>query len=175
VDENFAKLKILLVEDHDAHAAALLAMLGGFGIRHVDRAADVEAAVRYLKAGTLYDLMLCDFNLGAINGLSLVKIVRANNQLTNRFMPIVMITGETKTERVIAARDAGVNSFLSKPIHPPTLLRTIEGIINVPRAFVQTKEYFGPDRRRRQDDTVKGRRSSDRSEDDDDGSAGGWS
>jgi two-component system, chemotaxis family, chemotaxis protein CheY len=164
---DLTKLKILVVEDHPAHAETIRAMLEGFGISRIDMAADVEAAVRFLKAGTLYDLMLCDYNLGTINGLSLVKVVRADNNLTNRYMPIIMLTGDTRTDRNILARDAGVNDFLSKPAHPPVLLRTIQTVLERPRAYVDTKDgYFGPDRRRRQDENLVGRRSSDRSEPD---------
>lgn len=164
---NLTKLKILVVEDHPAQAATIRAMLEGFGISRIDMAEDVEAAVRFLKAGTLYDLMLCDYNLGTINGLSLVKVVRADNNLTNRYMPIVMLTGDTRADRNILARDAGVNDFLSKPASPPVLLRTIQTVLERPRAYVDTKAgYFGPDRRRRQDETLIGRRSSDRAEPD---------
>lgn len=160
--ENLDKLKILLVEDHDAHAATITAMLQAFGIRRIDRADDVEAAVRLLRAGTLYDLMFCDFNLGTINGLSLVKAVRQNDKLTNRYMPIVMVTGDAKPDRITAAREAGVNNFLSKPVEAPVLLRTIQAILKNPRAFVETKTYFGPDRRNRQAEGMQGRRASDR-------------
>lgn len=162
MEQKLDKLKILLVEDHDAHAVTITAMLRAFGIQRIDRADDAEAAVRLLRAGTLYDLMLCDFNLGTINGLSLVKAVRQNDKLTNRYMPIVMVTGDAKPERIVAAREAGVNNFLSKPVEPPVLLRTIQGILNNPRAFVDTKTYFGPDRRNRQTEGMQGRRSSDR-------------
>jgi len=160
--EKLEKLKILLVEDHDAHAVTMIAMLRAFGIRRIDRADDAEAAVRLLRAGTLYDVMLCDFNLGSINGLSLVKVVRQNDKLTNRYMPIVMVTGDAKPDRIVAAREAGVNNFLSKPVEPPILLRTIQAILNNPRAFVETKTYFGPDRRSRQAPNMQGRRSDDR-------------
>jgi len=174
VEQKLEKLKILLVEDHDAHAATLTAMLQAFGIRRIDRADDVEAAVRLLRAGTLYDLMLCDFNLGVINGLSLVKAVRQNDRLTNRYMPIVMVTGDTKPERIVAAREAGVNNFLSKPVEPPILLRTVQAILNNPRAFVETKTYFGPDRRNRQTDGVQGRREGDHGRTDNDDPSDSW-
>lgn len=162
MEQKLEKLKILLVEDHDAHATTITAMLQAFGIRRIDRADDAEAAVRLLRAGTLYDVMLCDFNLGSINGLSLVKAVRQNDKLTNRYMPIVMVTGDAKPERIVAAREAGVNNFLSKPVDAAVLLRVIQAILNNPRAFVETKTYFGPDRRNRQAEGMHGRRSDDR-------------
>lgn len=159
---DLTKLKILVVEDHPAQAATLRAMLEGFGVTRIDMAVDAEAAVRFLKTGTLYDLMLCDYNLGATNGISLTKAVRTDTNLTNRYMPIIMLTADPRTDRNIMARDAGVNDFLAKPVQPAILLRMIEIVLQRPRAYVETDSgYFGPDRRRRKTEGVTGRRDTD--------------
>lgn len=158
---DFGKLKFLLVEDDPATAQRLQAALTAAGAGMVAHAADVAAAVRLLRDGTLFDLMLCDFDLGTINGLSLVKAVRREDKLTNRFMPIIMMSDNPPPQRIAQARDAGVNDFLSKPVHPPVLVQTIRTVLENPRAFVDTKGYFGPTRRRRQDRDLRGRRQAD--------------
>lgn len=159
---DLTKLKILVVEDHAAQAATLKAMLEGFGIRRIDMAVDADAAVNFLRLGTLYDLMLCDYHLGTVNGLSLIKVVRTDHNLTNRYMPIIMLTGDARPERNIMARDAGVNDVLAKPVAPEIMLRTIQTVLERPRPYIENKNgYFGPDRRRRQNNGTTGRRAND--------------
>ena len=54
----------------------------------------------------------------------------------------------TETQRVVEARDAGINEFLAKPISAKAIYLRIASIIDRPRSFIRTKAYFGPDRRR---------------------------
>ncbi len=124
-----ARLKILLVEDHQAQAAALMAMLQAFGIGQVDVATDVTAATDKLNGPTAYDLMLCDYALGSSDGLSLVRKLRAGDAKSRRTMPVIMLTGDARPDRNILARTAGVDDFLSKPAHPEILLRMIHSAL----------------------------------------------
>lgn len=158
---DFDKLKILIVEDHEPTSRTIASILSAGGVGRVVCVSDVIAAVGELR-GTLFDLMLCDIGLGQIDGLALVKAVRHNAKLTNRYMAIVMLTGDSREATVAAARGLGVNRFLSKPVEPETLLRTIREVLEHPRAFVETKEYSGPDRRVRDEPSMKDRRRSDR-------------
>jgi len=161
VSLQFGKLKILLVHGNTAEANALSAMLKGFGIARIDHAIDVAAALRLLKQGRLYDTMLCDFNLGSVNGLSLVKVIRRDNRLTNRYMPVIVLTGLTSSERLAAIRAAGVNDVLTKPVGSHILFSSLQAVLGHSRSFIETKTYFGPDRRQRQHDAIRGRRRDD--------------
>jgi DNA-binding response OmpR family regulator len=67
-----------------------------------------------------------------------------------------MITGHSERSRVSAARDAGVNEFLVKPVTAKSLMERLTLIVNKPRNFVKSKNYFGPDRRRRPDPNYGG-------------------
>lgn len=158
---DFRKLKILLVHGNTAEASALSAMLTGFGVARIDHAVDVASALRLLKLGRLYDAMLCDFNLGSVNSLSLVKVIRRDNKLTNRYMPIVVLTGRTAPERLAAIRATGVNDLLTKPIGSHILFSSLQSVLSHARSFIETKTYFGPDRRQRQHDGMRGRRRDD--------------
>jgi two-component system, chemotaxis family, chemotaxis protein CheY len=113
--------------------------------KRVVAASDVQAAAAALK-GELFDVMICDINLGTANGLSLVKAIRQNQNFTNRYMPIIMLTGDSRTETVEQALKLGVNRFLAKPLNPEGLLKAIVDVLEKPKAFVETKGYFGPDR-----------------------------
>jgi DNA-binding response OmpR family regulator len=76
--------------------------------------------------------------------------VRKSAASPNPYVPIIMVTGHTEKHRIEAARDAGVTEVLAKPITAGNLIQRITEIVNRPRGFVRSGEYFGPDRRRRQ-------------------------
>jgi DNA-binding NtrC family response regulator len=75
-----------------------------------------------------------------------------------------MITGHSTQRRVTEARDVGVNEFLSKPVTARGVLERIARVVDSPRPFVRSADYFGPDRRRRADPNYNGprRRVADR-------------
>src|SRR3546814_10114189 len=155
------KIRILLVEDHTPTAATLSAMLNALGFGKVTVAGNTTAAVNALKE-TGCDLLLCDFQLGIVNGLMLVRMIRRPDGTTHPNVPIVMITAHAEPDRVAEARDAGIEDFLVKPVLPEKLLQCLVGLLERPRVFVKSKDYAGPDRRRRQTDRHPGRRQDDR-------------
>jgi two-component system, chemotaxis family, chemotaxis protein CheY len=75
-----------------------------------------------------------------------------------------MITGHSTMRRVGEARDVGVTEFLSKPVTARGVIERITRVVDHPRSFVRTSQYFGPDRRRRQEPAWPGpfRRSTDK-------------
>jgi two-component system chemotaxis response regulator CheY len=78
-------------------------------------------------------------------------------------LPVIVISGNTTAQTVIAARANGATEFLGKPITADMLYARITGIIELPRRFVRTEEFFGPDRRRSKKRMVAGnlRRATD--------------
>jgi DNA-binding response OmpR family regulator len=52
-------------------------------------------------------------------------------------------------ERIRIARDAGVNEILTKPVSPESLYGRLTSVVRQPRPYIETEQYFGPDRRRR--------------------------
>ena len=109
------------------------------------------------------DIVITDWHMQPLSGIDLVKKIRQNKKSPNRTVPIVMMTGFSALPRVAQARDTGVTEFLVKPFSANDLARRIAYVINKPRDFIETKEYFGPDRRRRKIENYKGpfRRNSD--------------
>ena len=94
--------------------------------------------------------------IDTINCVEFTRMVRTNEDSPNHFLPIIMITGHSERSRVNAARDAGVNEFLVKPVTAKGLMERLSLIVNRPRNFVKSKQYFGPDRRRRADPNFSG-------------------
>ena len=77
-----------------------------------------------------------------------------------------MITGHSTERRVHEARDAGVNEFMAKPLTARGVLERLALVIDHPRPFIRSDDYFGPDRRRRTDPRYDGpwRRAGDKGE-----------
>jgi DNA-binding response OmpR family regulator len=71
-------------------------------------------------------------------------------------VPIIVISGYTERERVLAARAAGANEVMTKPITAKALYSRLVEVIEHPRPFVRAPDYFGPDRRRAQDSNYDG-------------------
>jgi DNA-binding response OmpR family regulator len=109
------------------------------------------------------DLILTDLSMAPMDGLEFARKVRGAAKAALASIPMIMISGFTERAKVEAARDAGVNEFLAKPVTPQNLISRITEIFERPRAFVRCDGYCGPDRRRRQSGNYSGpgRRADD--------------
>lgn len=138
----------------------LMAMLKGLGYARAQQAPDTDQAITTLRAGGV-DLLLCDYELGMINGLTLVKMIRRQDGLGNPMLPIVMITAHAENALIAEALAAGVDDVLVKPIQPDALLRCLQSVLQRSRPYVKSRDYVGPDRRRRKTTDHPGRREGD--------------
>ena len=144
-----------MVVDDNRHMRALIkSLLHALGIKRIADAAGAPEAFKELKHFSA-DLIITDWHMEPLDGLDFVRLVRTADDSPNPYVPIIMLTGHTEAHRVMEARDAGVNEFLSKPISARGLFSRMLKVIDDPRQFVRTKTYFGPDRRRRSDGPPK--------------------
>ena len=123
-------------------------VLKALDVRAVHEAEDGRDAFRALQTFEP-DIAIVDWEMKPMNGIEFVKAVRRRHDGVNPFMPIIMLSAHSEMSRVTAARDAGVNEFVVKPISVKALFSRIEAIIERPRPFVRAETYFGPERRRR--------------------------
>jgi CheY-like chemotaxis protein len=119
-----------------------------FGITSVHQADEGGKAVDILCAQPV-DVLITDWNMAPVDGMAVAEWVRTSPQSPDPFMPIVMISSLSEASRIARAFDAGVNEFLAKPVQPKEILTTLTNLVQQPRPFVRTANYFGPDRRRR--------------------------
>jgi CheY-like chemotaxis protein len=82
-----------------------------------------------------------------LDGIDFIRLVRRDPESPCRDTPILLLTAHTEPHRVRAARDAGVNHVLTKPISFTSLYQAIATIIEDERPFVRSEAYAGPDRR----------------------------
>ena len=156
------KATILVVDDMQPMLALTASLLKIFGFSNIIQAGDTETA--WAKFCTKNpDIVLTDWLMDPYDGLELVKKIRNDPASPNRFVPIILMTGFSHRLRVEQARDIGVTEFLVKPFRAKDMYSRIEMLIEKPRRFVETQQFFGPDRRRRKGDDYQGplRREND--------------
>ena len=102
------------------------------------------------------DIVILDWHMLPVSGMELLGQIRRDERSPNKTVPVVMMTGYSAMARVAEARDTGVTEFLVKPFSANDLARRIAYVINKPRDFIDSGDYFGPDRRRRKIDDYKG-------------------
>jgi two-component system, chemotaxis family, chemotaxis protein CheY len=159
----FELLKILLVDDNHHMRVLLTEILRAIGVKLIFEAADGAEALQMLR-GHPIDIVMTDLAMQPLDGIDFVRLLRNSSDSPNPMVPVIMITGHSTMRRVGEARDVGVTEFLSKPVTARGVIERITRVVDHPRAFVRTQEYFGPDRRRREDQSYRGpyRRKTDR-------------
>jgi PleD family two-component response regulator len=145
------QLSVLVVEDSRPMMEILVTILDRFGFGKVYTAEDGEQAFSVFQRYKP-DLIITDWHMNNVDGLELTKWIRRNKYSVNRSVPIILMTGFSEHFRISHARDTGVTEILSKPFTAQDLARRIMHVIDVPRDFIESNGFFGPDRRRRSDD-----------------------
>ncbi len=109
------------------------------------------------------DIIIADWMMEPTDGITMTRQIRNDSLSPNHYVPIILMTGFSEKKRVVQARDSGVTEFLVKPFTARDLYKRIAQIIERPRQFVRSEDFFGPDRRRKADPVYKGdlKRDSD--------------
>jgi two-component system chemotaxis response regulator CheY len=118
-------MPILVVDDYKTMIRIIRNLLKQLGFEDVDEASDGTEALGKMK-DRRYGLVISDWNMEPMTGYELLKHVRADPGLTKT--PFIMVTAESKTENVIAAKKAGVNNYIVKPFNAQTLKGKIESV-----------------------------------------------
>lgn len=146
--QNPKNLKVLVVDDKPYMRTLVRAILSGFELRQVEEAADGTEGIEEFRLFQP-DIVITDWNMTPTNGQKFVRSIRDDVESPDRYVPIIVMTGHTEPERVAEIRDAGVTEILAKPFSGELLHERLLAALSRPRAFVQSGDYFGPDRRRR--------------------------
>ena len=84
-----------------------------------------------------------------MDALQFLRMVRRSEDSPDQRVPIVVVTANKNLSEVTKARDSGMTEYLAKPISQKMVMSRIKSAIGNPRIFVDTGNFFGPDRRRR--------------------------
>ena len=140
-------LNVMVIDDNKHMTRLVCEILNAIGIRNVVAVSDGAKAFKELKH-FLADVIIVDWNMQPLDGLDFVRLVRTAKDSPNPYIPIIMLSGFTEYRRITEARDAGVNEYLAKPISAKAIYQRFVSIIDNPRPFIRTKNFFGPCRRR---------------------------
>ncbi len=119
-------MSVLVVDDYATMIRIIRNLLKQLGFENVDEASDGRAALAKMKTKK-YGLVISDWNMEPMTGFELLREVRSDELL--KATPFIMITAESKTENVIAAKKAGVNNYIVKPFNAATLKSKIASVI----------------------------------------------
>jgi PleD family two-component response regulator len=144
---DFRELRVLVIDDSRHMRLIIKSILLQLGCKHVREASDGALAFKEMQNFPC-DFIIVDWYMEPLDGLDFVRLVRTAKDSRDPYVPIIMLSGFTEYRRVAEARDAGVNEFLAKPVSVELLGNRIESVINNPRPFIRTKNFFGPCRRR---------------------------
>ena len=124
-------MPVLVVDDYSTMIRIIRNLLRQIGFADVDDANNGAAALDKMRAKR-YGLVISDWNMEPMTGYDLLQQVRSDPGFGNT--PFIMVTAESKTENVIAAKKAGVNNYIVKPFNAQTLKAKIEAV------FAENKE-----------------------------------
>ncbi len=118
-------MKILVVDDFSTMRRIIKNLLRDLGFNNTSEADDGSSALPVLQNGN-FDFLITDWNMPGMQGIDLLKAVRADPKLAK--LPVLMVTAESKREQIIEAAQAGVNGYIVKPFTAATLKEKIEKI-----------------------------------------------
>ena len=118
-------MSVLVVDDYNTMIRIIRNLLKQLGFQNIDDASDGSAALNKMRAKK-YGLIISDWNMEPMTGYELLKEVRADPGLSKT--PFIMVTAESKTENVMAAKQAGVSNYIVKPFNALTLQSKIEAV-----------------------------------------------
>ncbi len=119
-------MRVLIVDDYKTMLRIIKNLLKQIGFNNVEEASDGSEALQKLR-GEQFGLVISDWNMEPMTGLQLLKEVRSDGKLQG--LPFIMVTAESKTENVLAAKEAGVNNYIVKPFNAETLKSKIASVL----------------------------------------------
>jgi CheY-like chemotaxis protein len=151
------RLSVLVVEDNSFARNMISEILRALKIGRIVTASEGAEAIAMMRQASKnrmatqvlgFDIILSDFLMSPINGNMLLRWVRQHDESPDRFVPFVMISGVAEQDTVRESRDLGVTEFLAKPYSVKSVADHILTLIDQPRQFIFSNDYFGPERRR---------------------------
>lgn len=152
---NFSRLRALVVDDDPNMRTILRMTLEACGFKDLKVASSGSKGFDILQS-FLPDLVITDWEMRGDDGIDLLRRVRTDPTSPDQFLPVVVLSGYAFRESINEARDAGATDFLVKPVSAKRVVSRISGLIENPRPFIKTPDFFGPDRRRRADPDYDG-------------------
>ncbi len=144
---SISNLDILFVDENKNMHLIVKNLLEAMEIRKFRSCFNAKNVFKMMKDQTP-DILITELKMNAINGLELIKKIRKGEEDADPYLPILVLSGQTEIDVVIQARNAGATEFLAKPASVASLHDRLLWMIEHPRPFIKSGNFFGPDRRR---------------------------
>ena len=118
-------MKVLVVDDFSTMRRIVKNLLRDLGFTNIQEADDGSTALPMLQGGD-FDFVVTDWNMPGMQGIDLLKAIRADESLAH--IPVLMVTAEAKKEQIVMAAQAGVNGYIVKPFTAATLKTKLDKI-----------------------------------------------
>lgn len=120
-------MPILIVDDYKTMLRIVRGLLNQLGFMNIDEATDGTMAWDMVQKKQ-YGLVVSDWNMEPMSGFEFLKLIRSSTNPAIKPLPFIMVTAESKTENIIAAKQAGVSNYIVKPFNGATLKQKLEAV-----------------------------------------------
>ena len=141
-------LRVVIVDYEQPMSRTLKEILVSWGVTNFRVYKSNRDALSEIVCGAKPDLALLNWRAGQEGAAQFARVVRRPDCFPYPFLPIIAFLTTSTREDVIAARDAGIDEFITIPFTAKKLKERVEAIRFDRRGFVEVPTYFGPDRRR---------------------------
>ena len=122
-------MPVMVVDDYKTMVRIIQNLLEEIGFKNLDGANDGDEAFTKMKLKR-YGLVVADWNMSPVSGFDLLRKVRADPEMAKT--PFILVTGESRPENVLAAKEAGVNNYIVKPFNAQTLKLKVASVLAPP-------------------------------------------
>ena len=119
-------MPVLIVDDYKSMLRIIRNLLSELGFSNVEEASDGSEALKKMRESK-FGLVISDWNMEPMTGLQLLEEVRSDRTLKE--VPFIMVTAESKTDNVIAAKKAGVDNYIVKPFNAAILRTKLKAVL----------------------------------------------
>ncbi|CCG41285.1 cyclic nucleotide-binding domain-containing protein [Magnetospirillum molischianum] len=146
IDIDLGQITALVIDDNRYARSFIKTALNSFGLRTILEAEDGPTGLDLLGRETVHFVIVAQ-DLSPMNGIDFTRQLRSGDIVSCIDIAVIMISTESSREMVVEARNSGVTEFLVKPLSTESLFRRVRNVLVNPRAFVQSQDFTGPDRR----------------------------
>lgn len=146
------RLSALIIDDEPVFRKLLADMIRGMeGFEaEIREAGEGSEAIQILRADSTYSphLVITDFQMEPMNGVQFTRLLRTGEGGVDRFLPVVMVTGDHSHEVIVGAVMAGIDNIIHKPVRPSVLHDRVRHVLTTDASFLEVPHpvdpYFGP-------------------------------
>jgi two-component system chemotaxis response regulator CheY len=142
----FKTIRTLIVDPTNHSKNFLRGLLTSLNVQHVVALANTDEALACLRQ-ECFSIVFCDDLVGPLDPFGFLKALRRDLATSNVTVPVVLVSAGADFSKITAARDAGMNDVIAKPVSIGTIERKLRSLLLAPRPFVTAKSFVGPDRR----------------------------